>query len=53
MEEIHRTRYRERTQSFLVLVECIALPESSAAHQPRSSLNSVLMGIYGGFTTHT
>ena len=53
MEEMHSTRCRERTQSFLVLVECIALPESSAVHQPRSSLNSVLLGFYGGFTTYT
>lgn len=50
---MHRTRWRERTQSFLVLVECIALPESSAVHQPRSCLSSVLLGFYGGFPTFT
>jgi len=45
MEELHRVRDKERARSFPALSKCPpTLPRSPCVHQPRSSLNSVLLG---------
>jgi len=48
-----RAKYEERVRSFLALSECAPLLESLLVCQHRSSLNSVLLGLYGGFITYT
>ena len=48
MEEMHRAKYGERMRSFHAISENITLPKSAYVHQPRRSLNPVLLGLYGG-----
>ena len=51
MEEMHRARCEERVQSFHTLPGLSTLPTSPHVHQPGSSLNPVLLGVYTGFVT--
>lgn len=50
MEEMPRTKYVGRVQSFHALWEGTILPKYLHAYPPKSSLNSIL-GFYGGFMT--
>lgn len=51
MEEMHRARSGERARSFHAVSEHASLPEPSFVPQPRSSLNPVPLGFYGGVIT--
>lgn len=44
MEEVHRTRYGERSHSFHILSRYTTFPESSCAHQCGGSPNSLQTG---------
>ena len=48
MEEMNRTRYVGRAQSFHVFFGSISLPKSPCIHQPRGSRNPVLLEFYDG-----
>lgn len=48
MEEMDRTRYVGRAQSFHALFGSISLPKSPCIHQPRGSRNPVLLEFYDG-----
>lgn len=48
MEEMNRTRYVGRAQSFHALFGSISLPKSPCIHQPRGSRNPVLLEFYDG-----
>ena len=51
MEDMHKAGYGEGLWNFHALSEHATFPKSPRVHQPRSSLNSVLLGSYGGFIT--
>ena len=48
MEEMHRTRYVGRAQSFHALFGSVSFPKSPCIHQPRGSWNPILLEFYGG-----
>ena len=50
MEEMHRARYWEGSE-ILCLFWMYQFPWISILHQPRHSLNAVLLGFYEGFIT--
>ena len=50
MEEMHRARYKEGSE-ILCLFWVYHFPWISILHQPRCSLNIVLLGFYEGFIT--
>ena len=51
MEEMQRTRYRERARGFHARSRGATLPKSPRVHQPGSSPNPVLLAFYGGYIT--
>ena len=51
MEEMYRVSYMGKAWSFHADSEHTSLPKSPRAHQPRSSPNPVLLGVYGSFIT--
>lgn len=52
IEEVHRARHGEGTQSFHALLRLTTLTKSPFAHQPGSSLIPVPLGFYGAFITY-
>lgn len=53
MEEIHGAMETERTRSFHAVSKRAILSKSPHVHQPRSSMNPVLLDFYGSFITDT
>lgn len=51
MELMHTASYEGKAHSFYAFSESAILPEPTPVHQPKSSLNTILLGFHGGFIT--